>query len=54
MTIKKAKLPVIKRKKFNVKEFIRLGKKVRKSFEEEEKYLREHGYPPSGFFPQNS
>lgn len=36
------KLPVIKkRKKFDIKKFVALARKVRKSFEEEAKYLEE-------------
>ena len=35
-----SKLPPIKRKKFDVKKFMALAKKVKKSFEEENEYLK--------------
>jgi hypothetical protein len=38
-------LPIIKRKKkIDVKKFVALAKKVRKSFEEEERYFEKKGY----------
>jgi len=39
---KKDKLPEIKPKKINVKEFVKLAKKVRKSFEEQEEYMKKN------------
>ena len=42
-TMKKTeKLPNVKPKKINIDEFVKLAKKVKKSFEEEEKYMRKH------------
>ncbi len=49
------KLPTpTKKKKIDIKKFISLAKRVKKTFEEEEEYLKKHENTPSSRFSLNN
>lgn len=46
--MKKQNLTIIKQEKINIQEFVKLGKKVKKYFEEENNYLKNENNKSSG------